>query len=328
MAYRGGGSQIAMIRFAVPVGTTDPPVPFTCSCVSLALTESVFCDEFNQQEVPDYSTGSSEHANVSPPGNTRNFTGSYFHKNQKFRAYDDGRLTSFSEINSAHGNLSFPNPANLSVTSPNASHVGWDASTAPDIPFGGLMIKRPNCLCTGISKFKLTQFAWDGTAGHFGTAKAIGFEDGYGFEVNSMVGGGLNGTTLEKQDFTNNYGNPGTWSPKFRGMQVIGNATLFFTMRPNDDQTDTIVTTIRADELQHGDLVLKCTNTEGGNRSTGTACIKVVATSSYNFSNGHEYITQIETKWPKNEYAAVSMSACMMLENGVYIAYTPGGGTY
>ena len=175
----------------------------------------------------------------------------------------------------------------------------------------------------------------------------LGFEDGFGWEANDYLASDANGqinnwpgqaaTTDNKSAFVNNYGNPGTWSPKFTGMKPIGDDVQFFTMRPNDAQDGTIVTTVRAVELKPGDLVIKCTNTEAANRATGTDCVRVVATSS----GGDEYLewnkkyaSRIETAFPKQFFPvnagapATSMSACLMLPNGIYVAWTPEGGTY
>jgi hypothetical protein len=72
-------------------------------------------------------------------------------------------------------------------------------------------------------------------------------------------------------------------------------------------------------------------------RATGTDCVRVLATSSGGdsfLSHGRKYASRIETNFPQQHFPingaepATSMSACLMLPNGIYVAWTPEGGTY
>ena len=370
MAYRGGGNQISMIRFAPPASAPlDPPIPFTCSCTTLTIHSESFVTEFNQNTI-DYN-------DTIPPGlggcnggpvdiATGNYSGSYFSLDQEILAFDDGRTTTLNEIRTTYGNVADP-PGHAVNTNcydwaiggnPNTSHALWDATAYSAIlPFAGIMVKRPNCLCTALRKFYITKWKGGGafnTGGlwYTGSTTLLGFEDGFGWEANdesvSHANGEINvwpgqAATLENKSAflqdPSTFGNPLTWAPRFSGMQPIGDDVQFFTMRPNDDQTDTIVTTIRAVELKPGDLVLKCS--VPNERATGTDCVRVVATSSggYNMLTWNtKYASRIETNFPSTHfpistsgattYPATSMSACLMLPNGIYVAWTPEGGSY
>ena len=370
MAYRGGGNQISMIRFVAPVSAPlDPPIPFTCSCTTLTIHSESFVEEFNLNTI-DYDDYIPPYDNCNGGPNsiiTGNYSGSYFSLDQEILAFDDGRTTTLNEIRTLHGNISDPGNPSMAVAcynqpsgvgGQNTSHTLWDStspSVASTLPFAGIMVKRPNCLCTALKKFYITKWKGGGLfqgQWYTGSTTLLGFEDGFGWQANDFNVSHANGeinyydgqaaTTENKSQFLQDpttLGNPATWAPRFSGMMPIGDDVQFFTMRPNDDQTDTIVTTVRARELKPGDLVLKCS--VPGERATGTDCVRVMATSS----GGGEFLTwnkkyasRIETNFPSTHfpvstsgattYPATSMSACLMLPNGIYIAWTPEGGSY
>jgi hypothetical protein len=288
-----------MIRYVAPVSAPlDPPIPFELQCTPMQISESLFVDEFAKFAM-DYSPS-------SPTNNL--YTGSAIDLDQKFRAYDDGRMMTFREIAISGG---------VSVNPGGSSTNTWNHATADNVPFGGLRLKRPNCQCTNLNKFRITD--------PFNCVikmRVLGFSDGYGYE--SSTGAQVNSGAADAALF---YGGtfPLTNYALFSGMMPIGPAVMFYTMRPNEDQTKTIVSLCRADELQLGDLVLKCSNTEP-TMAKGSECLTVVATGSHNY--GEDFVNRIETSFPQDDFPTSSGSATMMLENGVYIAFPTIGGSY
>ena len=270
MAFRH--SQVSMIRYVAPVSAPlDPPIPFELQCTPMQISESLFVDEFAKFAM-DYSPS-------SPTNNL--FTGSAIDLDQKFRAYDDGRMMTFREIATSGG---------VSTNPGGSSTNTWNHATADNVPFGGLRLKRPNCQCTNLNKFRITD--------PFNCVipmRVLGFSDGYGYE--SANGAQVNSSVADGQLF---YGGtfPTTNYALFGGMRPIGPAVMFYTMRPNEDPT----------------------------MAKGSECLTVVATGSHNYSN--DFVNRIETSFPQDDFPTSSGSATMMLENGVYIAFPTIGGSY
>ena len=101
---------------------------------------------------------------------------------------------------------------------------------------------------------------------------------------------------------------------------------MMLSSREAPDHKSSIPSFRTVDELEPGDFVLKCTNTEATMR-TGTDCVTVVATGSVTLTNMN-YVHSIQTGWPQNTWANSTVRGIMMLENGVYICTNPAGGNY
>jgi hypothetical protein len=273
MAYRGGGSvlaggrggssQITMIKNVSPVGGGPATIPFTMSCTTATIDSQMWVTEsvlYTQSYGSPYTYG---------------YT-SVIDAEQNFRAYDDGRMTNFKEILQDTG---------LSLPGTNSSVVWASNGAGVTVPFGGLKVKRPNCVCTSLSKFIMhKRSSWGGAE-----FKKITLEDGY--------------------------------EPVY-----LGKSLMVLSSREAPDHTGSIPSFRTVDELEPGDFILTCTNTEN-TMKTGTDCVKVAATASYTPSGTKYYVSGLTTAWPKNEWSNSTVNGIMMLENGMYIATNPANGS-
>ena len=311
MAYKA--SKVSMIRYVAPVSAPlDPPIPFVCECTTVRMTASDWVTEFNKHT---QSYNSLQDDGITG-GSAAIDTGSMIFAITKFRAWHHGELTTFPDIyqKTAYNNVQLPS----NVPDHNETLQWTSASHAPE---EGLPVKRPNCYCCWLTKFKMSTL--DPGSGNPNPTihyTWLGFEDGYGVEGTSPA--------HQEAGFSTFVPELGGWQANYSGLYGIGNAVQFLTMAPNEDQTETIVTTRRADELKPGDLVLKCTNTEA-TMQTGTDCLRVTATGSASaYGGSRKFAHSIETDWPQNQFPDSKVRGTMMLENGVYILFTPNGGQY
>lgn len=272
MAYRAGkkSSNITMIRYVDPLPQDIPdvgpdPIPFTMSCTTATIDPQMWVTEsalYTQSYGSTYTYGFES----AIPGT------------QAFRCFDDGRMLSFNEILTSTGQ-SLPS---------NNTYKLWenDGSNGETIPFGGLKVKRPNCVCTQLKRFVLHRRSNLSS----GNMKKITFEDGY--------------------------------EPLFLGRKL-----MVLSSRQAPDHSSSIPSFRTVDELEPGDFVLKCTNTEATMR-TGTDCLVVEATASVSPSGYQYYAVALETTWPQDQWSNSSVRGVIMLENGIYVATNPAGGSF
>ena len=159
MAYRKNASQISQIRYVPPVSAPlDPPIPFTCSCVSETLDAQLWVTE-SAKYTQSYDNPSGPYSGSSLPFEAI-----------EFRAFDDGRMQRFKDIMTGTSNLTSGFYSNQTKT----WEAGNNATEETGLPHGGLSVKRAGCYCTELTKFKVHN-----QGSGMMTFRTIEFEDGY-----------------------------------------------------------------------------------------------------------------------------------------------------